>query len=106
MEIKKVLSKYLGAIVMFIFSTWSFYINVPGIGTFFLVFGVVLTLLRLVIKDETAITKESQSTITAEQIQQIKDNYAETEVSDYSEGYSNGWHGACDLVIKTIEVKN
>ena len=36
-------------------------------------------------------------------IEDIKNIQADTSVSEYSEGYSNGWHGACDRILKELE---
>ena len=39
------------------------------------------------------------------QIEALKENWAETEVTEYSEGYSNGYHKACDDIIKILNIK-
>lgn len=40
--------------------------------------------------------------VTKEQINKLKENWAETDVTDYSKGYTNGYHKACDDVIKLL----
>lgn len=36
-------------------------------------------------------------------INEIRNSQADTEVSEYSEGYANGWHSACDRILKELE---
>ena len=39
------------------------------------------------------------------QIEALKENWAETKVTEYSEGYSNGYHKACNDMIKILNIE-